>query len=618
LSTYILGISAFYHDSAAALVCDGEIIAAAQEERFTRRKHDARFPANAAAFCLSKSGIGAHDLEAVAFYERPLVKWDRLIETFVGYAPGGFELFQEAMPIWAALKLELPQRIRAELPAFAGDLYFTDHHESHAASAFFPSPFADAAILTVDAVGEWSTSALGTGHDNRIVLSHEQRFPHSLGMLYSAFTYYAGFRVNSGEYKLMGLAPYGKPRYVEQILERLVRIMDDGSLWLDMDYFDYGRGLTMTSPRFHDLFGGPPREPEGLITAKEMDLAASVQVVCEEVMLRAARHLHDLTGAPNLVMAGGVALNCVANGRLRREGPFENIWIQPAAGDAGGALGAALLVWHHHLHHDRQPLLPDAQKGSLLGPVFRNDDIGLFLDSMGATYEHLSDEDVLLDRVARLIADEKVIGWFQGPMEFGPRALGCRSVIGDPRSPRMQQKMNVSIKFRESFRPFAPCILREHVDEYFDMPAGEDSPYMLLVAPVLERLRTSTSDADRARMQDPDLRVRVSVPRSTVPAITHVDYSARVQTVDAERHGRYYRLMKRFYALTGCPVIVNTSFNIRGEPIVCTPEDAYRCFMATDMDCLVLENHMLLKENQTFSLIPDIDAYRKQYSSALD
>jgi carbamoyltransferase len=394
--------------------------------------------------------------------------------------------------------------------------------------------------------------------------------------------------------------------------------MDDGSLWMDMTYFNYGQGLTMTSPKFHDLFGGPPREPEGLITAKEMDLAASVQVVCEEVMLRAAKHLHGVTGDSNLVMAGGVALNCVANGRLLREGPFENIWIQPAAGDAGGALGAALLVWHHQMNQPRQPRLPDAQKGSLLGPSFENDDIGLFLDCVGAAYERIADEDVLLDKVARLVADEKVVGWFQGPMEFGPRALGCRSIIGDPRSPRMQQKMNVSIKFRESFRPFAPCVLREHVDEYFDMRAGEDSPYMLLVAPVREKWRTSLNDADRQKMADPDLRVRVSVPRSTVPAITHVDYSARVQTVDPERHGRYYRLMSRFHALTGCPVIVNTSFNIRGEPIVCTPEDAYRCFMATDMDCLVLENHVLLKENQTFSLIPDLDAYRKQYSSALD
>jgi carbamoyltransferase len=547
-----------------------------------------------------------------------LVKWDRLLETFLGHAPHGFELFQEAMPVWAQLKLRLPARIRTALNGFSGDLHFADHHESHAASAFFPSPFADAAILTVDAVGEWSTSALGSGHGNRIVLSHEQRFPHSLGMLYSAFTYYTGFRVNSGEYKVMGLAPYGKPQYVEQIRQHLARIMDDGSLWLDMSYFNYGQGLTMTSPKFHELFGGPPRAPEGLITQKEMDLAASVQVICEEAMLRAARHLHGLTGARNLVMAGGVALNCVANGRLLREGPFENIWIQPAAGDAGGALGAALLAWHHELNRPRQPQAPDAQKGSLLGPAFPDDDIGLFLDSMGAIYERVDDEEALLDRVARLIASEKVIGWFQGRMEFGPRALGCRSIIGDPRSPRMQRKMNVSIKFRESFRPFAPCVLREHVDEYFDMRAGEDSPYMLLVAPVREELRSSLSDADHARMEDPDLRIRVSVPRSTVPAITHVDYSARVQTVDSERHGRFYRMMKRFHDLTGCPVIVNTSFNIRGEPIVCTPEDAYRCFMATDMDCLVLENHILVKEEQRFSLIPDIDAYRKRYASALD
>jgi carbamoyltransferase len=615
---YILGISAFYHDSAAALLRDGEIIAAAQEERFTRRKHDPRFPANAAAFCLREAGIGAGDLTAVAFYERPLVKWDRLIETFLEFAPRGFELYEEAMPVWAQFKLQLPSRLRAALPGFSGNLYFVDHHESHAASAFFPSPFTDAAILTVDAVGEWSTSTLGMGTGNEIVLTHEQRFPHSLGMLYSAFTYYAGFRVNSGEYKLMGLAPYGKPRYVDVILERLVKIMADGSIWMDMDYFEYGQGLTMTSPRFHELFGGPPRQAEALITTKEMDLAASVQVVCELAVLNAARHLHGLTGTPNLVMAGGVALNCVANGRLLREGPFKNMWIQPAAGDAGGALGAALLVWHRELSQPRQPQVPDAQHGSLLGPVFANDDIGLFLDAMGATYERIGDEDVLLERVAGLLATEKIIGWFQGRMEFGPRALGCRSIIGDPRSPRMQQKMNVSIKFRESFRPFAPCVLREHAHEYFDMRAGEESPYMLLVAPLREQWHTTLTDVDRRNMDDPDLRIRVSVPRSTVPAVTHVDYSARVQTVDADRHGRYYRLMKRFYELTGCPIIVNTSFNIRGEPIVCTPEDGYRCFMATDMDCLVLEDHILLKEHQTFSLIPDIDAYRKQYSSALD
>jgi carbamoyltransferase len=616
--TYILGISAFYHDSAVALLRDGEIVAAAQEERFTRRKHDPRFPGKAVEFCLRQGGIGAHDLSVVAFYERPLAKWDRLMETYLGFAPRGYELFEEAMPTWAELKLQLPQRIRATLPGFTGNLYFAEHHESHAASAFFPSPFEAAAIVTVDAVGEWSTSALGMGNGNRIVLSHEQRFPHSLGMLFSAFTYYTGFRVNSGEYKLMGLAPYGKPKYAALIHEHLVRIMDDGSLWLDMTYFNYGQGLTMTSPKFHDLFGGPPRKPEGLITDKDMDLAASVQVVCEDVMLRTARHLYNQTGARSLVMAGGVALNCVANGRLLREGPFENVWIQPAAGDAGGALGAALLAWHHEMNQPRQVQARDSQRGSLLGPTFDNDDIGLFLSAVGATSMRIDDERELVDRVARLIANEKVVGWFQGPMEFGPRALGCRSIVGDARSPRMQQKMNVSIKFRESFRPFAPCVLREHVDEYFEMRPGEDSPYMLLVAPIRDKWRTSLSDEDRRKMEDPDLRIRVSVPRSTVPAITHVDYSARVQTVDAVRHGRYYRLMKRFHALTGCPIIVNTSFNIRGEPIVCTPEDAYRCFMATDMDCLVLENHVLLKEEQTMCLIPDIDAYRRQYSSALD
>ncbi len=614
----ILGISAFYHDSAAALVCDGEIVAAAQEERFSRVKHDARFPVNAVAYCLREAGLGAGDVDFAAFYEQPLVKFDRLVETFRGFAPRGFALFEEAMPVWAQLKLHLPDVLRDRLSGFRGELHFMGHHESHAASAFFPSPFDEAAMLTLDAVGEWSTSAIGAGRGNRVSLTREQRFPHSLGMLYSAFTYYTGFRVNSGEYKLMGLAPYGKPRFADLIRERLVRVMEDGSLWLDMSYFEYGRGLTMTSARFHDLFGGPPRSPEGLITQKEMDLAASVQAVCEDVMLRAGRHAHALTGAPNLVMAGGVALNCVANGRLLREGPFEQIWIQPAAGDAGGALGAALLVWHHHLNEPRRAQRPDAQKGSLLGPSFPDDEIGLFLDSMGASYERFDDEAPLLERVAGLMAAEKVIGWFQGRMEFGPRALGCRSIIGDPRSPRMQQKMNVKIKFRESFRPFAPCVLREHVDEYFEMRPMEDSPYMLLVAPVRERWRTPLSDADRRKMEDPDLRVRLSVPRSAVPTITHVDYSARVQTVDAERHGRYYRLMKQFHRLTGCPIIVNTSFNIRGEPIVCTPEDAYRCFMATDMDCLVLENHLLVKDAQAFSLMPDVDRYREKYSSALD
>jgi carbamoyltransferase len=616
--TNILGISAFYHDSAATLVRDGEIVAAAQEERFTRSKHDARFPRQAVSYCLREAGIAAGDLDAIAFYERPLVKFERLLETAVAFAPRGFALFAEAMPVWAQLKLDLPATLRAELPDFSGPIHFVNHHESHAASAFFPSPFDSAAILTLDAVGEWSTSAIGRGRANEIALTHEQRFPHSLGMLYSAFTYYTGFRVNSGEYKLMGLAPYGQPRYVDLIRERLAAIQPDGSLALDMEYFDYGRGLTITSQKFHDLFGGPPRAPEAFITNKEMDLAASIQVICEEVMLKAARHAHDLTGEKNLVMAGGVALNCVANGRVLREGPFDRIWIQPAAGDAGGSLGAALLVWHRHLQQPRRPALPDGQRGSLLGPSFASDDIGFYLDSIGATAERVDDEQELLDRVARLMAQEKVVGWFQGRMEFGPRALGCRSIIGDARSPKMQQKMNVKIKFRESFRPFAPCVLREHAHEYFEMRPDTDSPYMLLVAPVRKQWRTVLTDDDRARMEDPDLRVRVSVPRSSVPAITHVDYSARVQTVDEERHGRFYRLMKTFHAMTGCPVIVNTSFNIRGEPIVCSPEDAYRCFMATDMDCLVLEDHILLKDDQAFSLMPNINAYRERYSQALD
>jgi carbamoyltransferase len=440
------------------------------------------------------------------------------------------------------------------------------------------------------------------------------RFPHSLGMLYSAFTYYTGFKVNSGEYKLMGLAPYGTPKYAEVIREKIVKILDDGSLALDMSYFNYCQGLTMTSEKFHHLFGGQPRKPESLITQKDMDLAASIQVVCEEVVLKAGRYAYQLTGARNLVMAGGVALNCVANGRLLREGPFEDIWIQPAAGDAGGALGAALLAWHHLLGKPRTAQTPDTQKGSLLGPAFANDDIRFFLDSMGAEYEYLANEANLVDRVARLIDQEKVIGWFQGRMEFGPRALGCRSIVGDARSPQMQAKMNLKIKFRESFRPFAPCVLREFVDKVFEMRPGEDSPYMLLVAPLREDCRVPLSDQDRKRMEDPDLRIRVSVPRSRFPAITHVDYSARVQTVDPVRHGRYYSLIKRFYELTGCPVIVNTSFNIRGEPIVCTPEEAFRCFIATEMDALVLENSVLLKESQPAGLLEDAEDYKAQYA----
>jgi carbamoyltransferase len=613
--TAILGISAFYHDSAAALIRDGEIIAAAQEERFSRRKHDPGFPRLAIQYCLREAKLNAADLGAVAFYEKPMVKFERLLETYLGYAPDGFESFREALPLWADLKLGLPEKIHQEVGRqFKGELYFADHHEAHGASAFFPSPFSHAAILTLDAVGEWSTSSVGTGRDNRIALQQEMKFPHSLGMLYSAFTYYTGFKVNSGEYKLMGLAPYGTPQYADLIREKIVTMNQDGSICLDMSYFNYCQGLTMTSEKFHELFGGPPRQPESFITQKEMDLAASIQRVCEEVVLRAGEHAHRLTGERNLVMAGGVALNCVANGRLLREGPFDKIWIQPAAGDAGGALGAALLVWHQVMDKPRKLESPDAQKGSLLGPTFANEDIQLFLDSMGAVYDFLPDETELLDRVATALDEGKVIGWFQGRMEFGPRALGARSIIGDARSPEMQQKMNLKIKYRESFRPFAPCVLHEHAHEVFDMKKGEESPYMLQVAPVRDSWRISLNDEDRRRMEDPDLRVRVSVPRSRLPAITHVDYSARIQTVDPVRHGRLHRLMSRFNQLTGCPVIVNTSFNIRGEPIVGSPEEAFHCFLGTEMDVLVLENCILSKEDQDPASLADAEAYKAQYA----
>ena len=615
MATNILGISAFYHDSAAALIQDGDIVAAAQEERFTRRKHDPGFPRNAITYCRLEAGLSVSDIDYVVFYERPFLKFERILETSLAYVPRGFESFRRAMPSWAKLKLRLPERIRTELGSeFRGQICFVEHHQSHAASAFFPSPFEEAAILTLDAVGEWATSSVGQGKGNRISVDYEMRFPHSLGMLYSAFTYYTGFKVNSGEYKLMGLAPYGQPKYVPLIMEKIVKVMDDGSLWLDMSYFNYGHGMTMTSEKFHKLFGGSPRESETFITQKEMDLAASIQTVCEDVVLRAGRHAHKLTGKRNLVMAGGVALNCVANGRLLREGPFDDIWIQPAAGDAGGALGAALLFWHHELGQPRKPLPHDSQKGSLLGPAFENDDIGVFLDASGAKYEFYSEESALLDRIARLMAEEKVVGWFQGRMEYGPRALGCRSIIGDPRSPRMQQKMNLKIKFRESFRPFAPCVLQEYVDKVFEMRPNEESPYMLQVAPVREEWRTHLSAEEKLRMQDSDLRIRVAVPRSRLPAITHVDYSARIQTVDSQRHGRFYRLMRRFWELTECPVIVNTSFNIRGEPIVCSPEDAYRCFLATEMECLVLENYLLLKDQQPPHSSLDIDGYKASYA----
>lgn len=613
MATNILGISAFYHDSSASLIRDGEIIAAAQEERFTRCKGDENFPANAVNCCLDEGGINVSQLDYVVFYERPLIKFERIMETYSRFAPSGFKSFKNTIPLWVNHSLRIPQEIVLALGEdFHGKLCFAEHHESHAASAFFPSPFEEAAILTLDAVGEWATTSIGVGRGNKINLTHEMHFPHSLGMLYSAFTYYTGFKVLSGEYKLMGLAPYGQPKYVDVILDKIVRIKEDGSLWLDMSYFDYCQGMSMTSEKFHKLFGGEPRKSESQITQKDMDLAASIQVVCEEVVLRAARHVHKLTGMRNLVMAGGVALNCVANGRLKREGPFENIWVQPSSGDAGSSLGAAYLVWHHILDKPRKDNLQDKQKGSFLGPSFEKERIQLFLDSVCAKYEYISDEKTLLDRVARLIDQEKVIGWFQGRMEYGPRSLGCRSIIGDARSPEMQQRMNLKIKFRESFRPFAPCVLKEFVDNVFEMPSNEDSPYMLFVAPVRQDWRVPLSIEDQNRMRDPDLRVRVSVPRSKVPAITHVDYSARVQTVDELRHGRFYRLIRRFYELTECPVIVNTSFNIRGEPIVCNPQDAYLCFMATNIDCLVIENFILLKERQPVDLLPNVDTYKFQ------
>jgi carbamoyltransferase len=593
----ILGISAFYHDSAAALVVDGEIIAAAQEERFTRKKHDPGFPARAIAYCLEEAGLPLEKLDYVAFYDKPLTKFERLLETYLAYAPSGLRSFCMAMPLWLKDKLHMRRTIRRGLGGGSkARIIFLDHHESHAASAFFPSPFQEAAILTIDGVGEWSTATFGTGGGNRIKLTHQIQFPHSLGLLYSAFTYYCGFKVNSGEYKLMGLAPYGRPVYEDLIHKHLIDLKPDGSLWLDMDYFNYCQGLTMTNRRFHRLFGARPRRPETSLEQLHLDVAASIQAVTEEAMLRMGRHLHQQTGLGNLVLAGGVALNCVANGRLLREGPFNRIWIQPAAGDAGGALGAALFVWHQLLENSRSPQVPDAQQGSLLGPHFSASEIERFLKHAEAPYQRFREEADLFDHTAQLLAEEKVVGWFQGRMEFGPRALGARSILGDPRSPRMQATMNVKIKFRESFRPFAPCVLQEHAAEWFDIQPGQESPYMLLVAPVLPGHRLALAAEDAHRMQnDPNLCERVNVPRSTIPAVTHVDYSARLQTVDVERNPALYGLLQAFMDRTGCPVLVNTSFNVRGEPIVCTPQDAYRCFQATDMDALVLGDCVLEK-----------------------
>jgi carbamoyltransferase len=606
--TAIVGISAFYHDSAAAVVVDGRIVAAAQEERFTRIKHDADFPQQALDYCLREAGLKPADVDYVVFYEKPLLKFDRLLETYLAFAPRGFTSFASAMPGWLRQKLFLKSEFRR---GFRGEFRkrpaFVEHHQSHAASAFFPSPFEEAAILTVDGVGEWSTATIGVGRGNRLSLTQELRFPHSPGLLYTAFTTFCGFRANSGEYKLMGLAPYGELRYVELIREKLIDLKPDGSFRLNQAYFQYCTGLTMTSPAFAKLFGGPARNPETPITQREMDLAASIQVVTEDILLKMAAHVRESTGQSRLCLAGGVALNCVANGHILRSGLFDEMWIQPAAGDAGGALGAALFAWYQLLGNERSPQSPDSQQASSLGPRCDETAIRAMLDSMGARYQFIENEEALCDRVADLIADEKVVGWVQGRMEFGPRALGNRSILGDARSPAMQSVMNLKIKFRESFRPFAPVVLRDRVHEYFETLPRLDSPYMLLVAPVAESRRV-TSEVDGRSGLD-----RVNSVRSEIPAVTHIDNSARIQTVDPERHGRYERLLKAFAAKTGCPVLINTSFNVRGEPIVCRPEEAYRCFLATNIDVLVLERFVLLKSEQP-ELPPEaVDQYLRQF-----
>jgi carbamoyltransferase len=592
--TSILGISAFYHDSAAALVVDGEVVAAAQEERFTREKHDSGFPERAIGYCLGQAGLVPSDLDYVGFYDKPLMTFDRLLETHLAFAPRGFAGFRSAMPVWLRKKLHLPRVLNRGLGGgFRTRYVFTEHHQSHAASAFFPSPFDEAAILTLDGVGEWATGSYGVGSDNRIRLTHQLRFPHSLGLLYTAFTYYTGFKPNSDEYKVMGLAPYGEPTYVDAILEHLIDLKDDGSFWMDMSYFNYCQGLTMTSKRFHDLFEGPPREPEAPITRREMDLAASLQQVTEEVLLRCARHVQAETGMKNLCLAGGVALNCVGNGRILREGPFEKIWIQPAADDAGGALGTALFIWHQLLGMPRRVASPDGQLGSLLGPCFSDAEIGQLLEEAGAPFEHL-DDAALSEEVAELLAAGKVVGWFQGRMEFGPRALGCRSILGDPRDPETQSVINMKVKFREGFRPFAPVVLSEHASDYFELDPEHESPYMLVVAPVGKQQRRELTPEEASRSG----LAKLQVNRSTIPAVTHVDYSARIQTVDPERNPPFRRLLEAFYRKTGCPVLVNTSFNLGWDPIVCTPREAYETFMSSGIDALCMGNHLLKKTAQ--------------------
>jgi carbamoyltransferase len=588
---FVLGLSAFYHDSAACLLREGEIFAAAQEERFTRKKGDASFPHHAVKWCLGRAGITAADLTYVGFYDKPLLKFERILETYLGVAPRGLRSFLMAGPLWIKDKLYMDRQLRREL-GYEGRILYAEHHESHAASAFFPSPFQEAAILTMDGVGEWATASIGVGLGSQVELLGELHWPDSLGLLYSAFTYYTGFKVNSGEYKVMGLAPYGEPRYVDVIYDELLDLREDGSFVLNQRYFNYLTGLTMTSGRFDRLFGGPPRAPESPITQREMDLARSVQDVCEEIMLRMARTAHRETGLDKLCLAGGVALNCVGNGRVLREGPFKEIWIQPAAGDAGGALGVAQLIWHRHSGETR-PLVDgrDSMRGAYLGPEYSAAEILGYLDSVGAVYQRLK-RDELLERTAELLAMGKVVGWFNGRMEFGPRALGSRSILGDPRSPEMQAKINLKIKFRESFRPFAPTVLAERVGDYFEL--DRESPYMLLVAPVRQERRLAPTREHESLWGIDQL----NEPRSDIPAVTHVDYSARVQTVTREDNPDYYDLIKRFEEKTGCSVVVNTSFNVRGEPIVCTPEDAYTCFMRTKMDVVVLSPFILHKKDQ--------------------
>jgi len=601
----ILGISAFYHDSAAALIRDGEIIAAAQEERFTRIKHDYRFPENAIKFCLDYASLKPDELDYVAFYDKPFLKFERILETYLQYAPIGIRSFIKAMPLWIKKKVWMKSLIQDALGDFKGPILFPQHHLSHAASAFFPSPFPEAAIITTDGVGEWTTTSIGVGKENNLELLKEIKFPHSLGMLYSAFTYYTGFKVNSGEYKVMGLAPYGEPKYVRLILENILDLKDDGSFQLNMKYFNFAAGLTMTNNRFHKLFGGPPRRRESLLTQKEMDLARSVQEVTEMALLNMARYVKKETGKKNLCLAGGVALNCVANGKILREGLFDNIWIQPAAGDAGGALGAALEVWYQYLGFSRTVNGNlDFQKGSYLGPEYGDGEIRKYLESKQIPFREL-ERDEIIKLTAELLSQENVIGWFRGRMEFGPRALGTRSILGDAGSPKMQKKLNLKIKFRESFRPFAPSVLAEDVSDYFEL--DRPSPYMLLVAEVKKELQH--------QMTEEELKLfgidKLNIARSTIPAVTHVDYSARIQTVHKETNPDYWELIKKFQELTGYPVIVNTSFNVRGEPIVCTPEDAYRCFMRTEMDYLVLGNFLLDKSGQP--AFADEKEWQKEY-----